>query len=126
MASHSNLDASSLRYAPKLFEKFNTVGITTVYVTHDQEEAMAISRRIAVMKDGIINKSDDKKNSIINQLMSLWQPYWTHKSTDQLPKKRATVLISSSRKMAMPYTCTGSWSEAENKLFLDPSKSLQR
>lgn len=28
------------------------VGITTVYVTHDQEEAMAISDRIAVMKDG--------------------------------------------------------------------------
>jgi len=28
--------------------------ITTVYVTHDQEEAMAISDRIAVMKDGVI------------------------------------------------------------------------
>ena len=32
------------------------VGITTVYVTHDQEEAMAISDRIAVMKDGIIQQ----------------------------------------------------------------------
>ena len=31
-----------------------SVGITTVYVTHDQEEAMAISDRIAVMKDGVI------------------------------------------------------------------------
>jgi iron(III) transport system ATP-binding protein len=30
------------------------VGITTVYVTHDQEEAMAISDRIAIMKDGFI------------------------------------------------------------------------
>lgn len=30
------------------------VGITTVYVTHDQEEAMAISDRIAIMKDGVI------------------------------------------------------------------------
>ncbi len=29
-------------------------GITTIYVTHDQEEAMAISDRIAVMKDGVI------------------------------------------------------------------------
>ena len=28
------------------------VGIITVYVTHDQEEAMAISDQIAVMKDG--------------------------------------------------------------------------
>ncbi|MNC37814.1 Spermidine/putrescine import ATP-binding protein PotA [compost metagenome] len=32
----------------------NEVGITTVYVTHDQEEAMAVSDRIAVMKLGVI------------------------------------------------------------------------
>lgn len=32
------------------------VKITTVYVTHDQEEAMAVSDRIAVMKDGIIQQ----------------------------------------------------------------------
>ena len=31
-----------------------TLGITTVYVTHDQEEAMAISDRIAVMNKGEI------------------------------------------------------------------------
>ena len=37
----------------KLLEK---VGITTVYVTHDQEEALAISDRIAVMKDGVIQQ----------------------------------------------------------------------
>ena len=30
------------------------VGVTCVMVTHDQEEAMAISDRIAVMKDGVI------------------------------------------------------------------------
>ena len=30
------------------------VGITFIYVTHDQEEALAISDRIAVMKDGNI------------------------------------------------------------------------
>ena len=32
----------------------NELGITFIYVTHDQEEAMAISDRIAVMKDGVI------------------------------------------------------------------------
>ena len=31
-----------------------SVGITTVYVTHDQEEAMAISDKIAVMNAGVI------------------------------------------------------------------------
>lgn len=51
----SNLDAKlrvEMRTAIKEIQ--NTVGITTVYVTHDQEEAMAVSDRIAVMKEGII------------------------------------------------------------------------
>ncbi|MDD7391993.1 MAG: ABC transporter ATP-binding protein [Fusobacteriaceae bacterium] len=51
----SNLDAKlrvEMRTAIKEIQ--NTVGITTVYVTHDQEEAMAVSDRIAVMKDGVI------------------------------------------------------------------------
>lgn len=51
----SNLDAKlrvEMRAAIKNIQK--SVGITTVYVTHDQEEAMAISDRIAVMKDGEI------------------------------------------------------------------------
>jgi iron(III) transport system ATP-binding protein len=32
------------------------VGITTVYVTHDQEEALVVSDRIAVMKSGVIHQ----------------------------------------------------------------------
>jgi iron(III) transport system ATP-binding protein len=32
------------------------VGITTVYVTHDQEEALVVSDRIAVMKNGVIQQ----------------------------------------------------------------------
>lgn len=51
----SNLDAKlrlEMREAIRAIQK--EVGITTVYVTHDQEEAMAISDKIAVMKDGII------------------------------------------------------------------------
>jgi len=51
----SNLDAK-LRVETRTVIKSiqHRVGITTVYVTHDQEEAMAISDRIAVMKDGVI------------------------------------------------------------------------
>ncbi|MDE3007570.1 MAG: ABC transporter ATP-binding protein [Acidobacteriota bacterium] len=32
------------------------VGITFIYVTHDQEEAMAMSDRIAIMNDGVIEQ----------------------------------------------------------------------
>ena len=51
----SNLDAKlrvQMRTVIKKLQK--RLGITTIYVTHDQEEALAISDRIAVMKDGHI------------------------------------------------------------------------
>jgi len=51
----SNLDAKlrlEMRQAIRNIQK--EVGITTVYVTHDQEEAMSISDTIAVMKSGTI------------------------------------------------------------------------
>ncbi len=51
----SNLDAKlrvEMRTAIKEIQ--NEIGITTVYVTHDQEEAMAVSDRIAVMDEGEI------------------------------------------------------------------------
>jgi spermidine/putrescine transport system ATP-binding protein len=35
-----------------------TVGITFIYVTHDQEEALAMSDRIAVMNDGVVLQVD--------------------------------------------------------------------
>uniref|UniRef100_UPI003FEE2B2B ABC transporter ATP-binding protein n=1 Tax=Dysosmobacter welbionis TaxID=2093857 RepID=UPI003FEE2B2B len=38
------------------------VGITFVYVTHDQEEAMAVSDRIAVMNQGVIQQIGTPKN----------------------------------------------------------------
>lgn len=59
----SNLDAKlrvEMRTAIKDIQK--EVGITTVYVTHDQEEAMAISDRIAVMKHGVIQHIGTPKN----------------------------------------------------------------
>ena len=54
----SNLDAKlrvEMRSAIREVQK--QVGITTVYVTHDQEEALAISDRIAVMKKGVIQQT---------------------------------------------------------------------
>lgn len=53
----SNLDAMlrvEMREVIREIQK--RVGTTTVYVTHDQEEAMAVSDRIAVMKDGVIQQ----------------------------------------------------------------------
>ena len=49
----SNLDVKNIQH---------NVGITTVYVTHDQEEAMAVSDRIAVMNAGVIQHVGTPKN----------------------------------------------------------------
>lgn len=53
----SNLDAKlrvEMRSAIKHIQ--NACRITTIYVTHDQEEALAISDRIAVMRGGVIQQ----------------------------------------------------------------------
>ena len=51
----SNLDAKLRVQMRTVIKKLQRrLGITTLYVTHDQEEALAISDRIAVMKDGNI------------------------------------------------------------------------
>ena len=59
----SNLDAKlRVEMRTVIKEIQNSVGITTVYVTHDQEEAMAVSDRIAVMSEGVIQHIGTPKN----------------------------------------------------------------
>jgi multiple sugar transport system ATP-binding protein len=55
----SNLDAKlrvSMRSA--LARLHDRLGVTTLYVTHDQVEAMTLGDRVAVMRDGIIQQCD--------------------------------------------------------------------
>lgn len=53
----SNLDAKLRVEMRNVIRRIQRqVGITTVYVTHDQEEALAISDRIAVMHGGVIQQ----------------------------------------------------------------------
>jgi len=59
----SNLDAKLRVEMRKVIKDIQrNVGITTVYVTHDQEEAMAVSDRIAVMNEGVIQQIGTPKD----------------------------------------------------------------
>lgn len=59
----SNLDAKlRVEMRTVIKEIQNGIGITCVYVTHDQEEAMAVSDRIAVMNGGVIQHVGTPKN----------------------------------------------------------------
>lgn len=53
----SNLDAK-LRVTARAEIKYlsEELGVTTVYVTHDQVEAMTLAHRVAVMSDGVIQQ----------------------------------------------------------------------
>lgn len=51
----SNLDAKLRIHAREMLRKLQkSLGVTTIYVTHDQAEAMTIGDRIAVIKDGVL------------------------------------------------------------------------
>jgi len=54
----SNLDAKLRVEARSFLSKMHhEIGTTTVYVTHDQSEAMTMGSRIVVMKDGVIQQA---------------------------------------------------------------------
>jgi iron(III) transport system ATP-binding protein len=53
----SNLDAKlRMEMRTELQTLIRQLEITTLYVTHDQEEALALSDRVAVMEDGLIKQ----------------------------------------------------------------------
>ena len=55
----SNLDAKlRVQTRAELIKLHRQLGVTTVYVTHDQVEAMTMGQRIAVMKDGVLQQCD--------------------------------------------------------------------
>jgi multiple sugar transport system ATP-binding protein len=59
----SNLDAKMrISTRAELQKLHRKLGITTVYVTHDQVEAMTMGDRIAVMRDGILQQIDTPIN----------------------------------------------------------------
>ena len=63
----SNLDAK-LRVATReeIRRIQQEVKITTIFVTHDQEEAMSISDRIAVMKEGVLQQYEVPQTMYLN------------------------------------------------------------
>jgi multiple sugar transport system ATP-binding protein len=72
----SNLDAKlRAEMRTELQELQHDLGVTTVYVTHDQTEAMAMGDRIAVMNDGILQQvgpPEDVYRSPTNEFVAMF------------------------------------------------------
>jgi ABC-type proline/glycine betaine transport system ATPase subunit len=63
----SALDAATrLQMRDELIRIQNTFGTTMVYITHDQEEAFALSDRILVMESGTVSQFDTPESIISN------------------------------------------------------------
>ena len=59
----SNLDAKlRVSMRAELSRLHERLGVTTVYVTHDQVEAMTLGQRVAVMRDGLLQQVDTPQN----------------------------------------------------------------
>ena len=59
----SNLDAKlRVQTRTQIAVLQRRLGITTVYVTHDQVEAMTMGDRVAVLKDGLLQQIDSPRN----------------------------------------------------------------
>ncbi|MHB8637841.1 MAG: ABC transporter ATP-binding protein [Fimbriimonadaceae bacterium] len=56
----SNLDAKlRIQTRAELIRLHRQLGITTIYVTHDQVEAMTMGQRMAIMRDGLLQQCDE-------------------------------------------------------------------
>ncbi len=68
----SNLDAK-LRVSMRasLSQLHERLGVTTVYVTHDQVEAMTLGQRVCVMRDGRLQQAD-KPQTLFNSPVNLF------------------------------------------------------
>ena len=59
----SNLDARlRLRIREEIRRLVKEIGITTIFVTHDQEEALSISDKIVLMDEGVVQQHDIPQN----------------------------------------------------------------
>jgi multiple sugar transport system ATP-binding protein len=63
----SNLDAKlRVQMRAELARLRDQLGTTTIYVTHDQVEAMTLGDRVAVMRDGVVQQLDAPQNLYAN------------------------------------------------------------
>ena len=61
----SNLDAKlRVSMRAELAKLHERLGVTTVYVTHDQVEAMTLGQRVAVLRDGLLQQVDTPQHAL--------------------------------------------------------------
>ena len=65
----------------ELTELQQNVGISFLYVTHDQEEAFSMSDRVAVMGDGRLFRSGRPRSCMTGPSAATWQTSWAQRTS---------------------------------------------
>ena len=107
----SNLDAKlRAEMRVELRELQRRLGITSVYVTHDLEEALAMSDRIVVMRDGEIEQIgtpteiyNQPRNAFVADFVGSGQP---DRAAGCGPTSRATVWSRWKRRRGRSFTAS--------------------
>ena len=96
----SNLDARlRLQTREEIRKIQRATQITTVFVTHDQEEAMSISDEIVVMKQGVVQQIGKPQEVYDDPVNLLWQNSWGPlPSTYSMGRYKTAGLLSVKRR----------------------------
>jgi multiple sugar transport system ATP-binding protein len=104
----SNLDAKlRVQMRTELEELHRKLQTTTIYVTHDQVEAMTLGDRIAVMKDGVIQQYDSPKETYdhpTNQFVAgfIGSPSMNFLPASASPQDGGVVVSNSAFRIVIP------------------------
>ena len=100
----SNLDATlRLKMRAEIKELHARLGVTSVFVTHDQEEAMSISDRIAVMRTGVIEQFGTPEEIYARPESTYVASFIGSPQVDLLPARyEAGVMIVGDARLALP------------------------
>jgi multiple sugar transport system ATP-binding protein len=105
----SNLDAK-LRVSMRasLSQLHSRLGVTTVYVTHDQVEAMTLGQRVCVLRDGMLQQVDTPQtlyNSPVNLFVAgfIGSPAMNF-ATAQLVRDNGPAVVFAGHRLVVPDT----------------------
>jgi len=104
----SNLDAKlRVQMRTELEELHKKLQTTTIYVTHDQVEAMTLGDRIAVMKDGVIHQYASPQETYdqpANQFVAgfIGSPSMNFLSADAASENGRTILSGEGFRIVLP------------------------
>ncbi len=87
----SNLDAKLRReMRTEIAQLHSDLGLTTIYVTHDQEEALSLSSRIVVLRDGVAQQIAEPQEAFLHPANAFVADFMGYRNRFEMTLGRAS------------------------------------